>query len=382
MMKKPLASTTEIPEKYGRSLSIEEVESLAQEKQNTELIGVGALLASCSVGTRPLTEVEQTKLNPISPTLKQLLLGTALGDGCMTFSEPQSGPLKGIPQGRYRGLHGAKQTKYCLHKAELLSDYINTAPRVSRNAGFGRFSLTFATLTTPALGFMRDLCYVPNPERPDLWKKEVTRDWLDQLTWEGIAWWYLDDGTLTEARTVNLATNAYSLEAHEIMKTWFQEKFALDAIIVPRKYEDRQTTYSLRLNVEDSRIFITNVKPYCLPGMEYKVELPTTHKCRFCGAPCNQPGIRADNPACLAPACRKKAQNESEARSRARTGKEEINRRQREREELQRATDPTYREKRNAAAKKRFEDPECKAKANAAKREWRRKRKEAGLPRM
>jgi hypothetical protein len=142
---------------------------------------------------------------------KQLLLGTLLGDGCMDWS---------AKFGRYLVSHGLPQKDYCHFKYAKLQPLATAAPKINKNYGWGDQLCRFSTRSNQCLEFLRPICYRLNPKTGRL-AKHVTPEWLALLDWEGIAYWYLDDGSISKNTSGNanavFSTHGFPREEVELL---------------------------------------------------------------------------------------------------------------------------------------------------------------------
>mgnify|MGYP000104767854 CR=1 FL=1 len=199
-------------------------------------------------------------------TVEQMILGTLLGDGSMSYS--------GGKNPRYRVNHSSKQEAYVLVKYSVLQHLVRTPPRIYTNHGHGKFSARFETLSSPFLKEYHDLCYSNGG------KKLVTKEWLDRLTPEGIAYWYMDDGGLC-ANLMKISTNSFSVPEQELLVNKLQE-YGITPSIVPSKGK----YHILVFNSENRDKFVDLIKPYIIPEMLYKIDVPIVNKdCEVCGTP-------------------------------------------------------------------------------------------------
>ena len=238
--------------------------------------------------TKKLTDAQELeRLLPLTETQMQLILGTMLGDASMVF-------LTQHP--RYRCNHGSKQTEYVLHKAKILQNYVNTPPALCENLGYGKESCVFSTLTTPILEFIRKLCY---SEEDSKYTKTVTIEWLNKLTWEGIAYWYMDDGSLfTKANGLILHTQGFTQEQVELIARWLTEK---GVTAKSQRVRRKQKVYHIvRLSKESAVTFLNYTRPYMIPSLAYKFTM-VLKECSICQAilidgranTCSNPKCRA-----------------------------------------------------------------------------------------
>ena len=70
-----------------------------------------------------------------------------------------------------------------------------------------------------------DLCYRDQ-------KKTVSREWLDVLDAEGLAWWWMDDGSISGGQG-NLSTHSYTVAEVLLMQEWFRDRWGIEATTKP-----------------------------------------------------------------------------------------------------------------------------------------------------
>lgn len=232
-----------------------------------------------------LQDVTDTKNTPIAGFVRQMLLGTLLGDGSMGW--------RGYKGHQYPGkfyiTHGSKQEAYCRHKADVLKDYVRTLPTIRKNGGWGDLSCVFSTVTSPAFEFLRSLCYKPNLKTGRL-MKWVTPEWAEQLDPVSLAYWYMDDGSIsTEQAWITLNTQSFTKECVRLLVKKLRT-FNLNPEARPyRKNGAKQKYWVITLAAEDTRKFVEIVKPYMHESMLYKTIVPSASAvemviCKFCGA--------------------------------------------------------------------------------------------------
>jgi hypothetical protein len=271
-----------------------------QVTPDSGLVRDGCSYVNSYRGKKQPEEIALSKLKPCSPSERQLILGTLLGDGSMQWGAKLAG--------RVEFNHGKVQEAYCRHKAQVLASYVKSLPRIVPNGGWGEESCRFATVTTPAFSFMYALAYRPDPINTKKLVKTVTQEWLDLLTWEGIAWWYQDDGTLTQAGGVHISTHGFPQEQVEMLARRLTQMGVTAKAQQVRKGE--KTYFIIVIGSEATRKFIEKVKPYVHESMLYKVNLQDQIflKCHFCGTQFpKKGGPPSDTPACEDSLCLRKA---------------------------------------------------------------------------
>lgn len=227
---------------------------------------------------------------------RSLLISMALGDGYVQVR-------KRLNRGKYpyesRELavtHGPQQEAYCRWKAKRVSWALGgrqiNVHRYKSGPGNAYECFKF-TVSHPYFKQIKNMLYVGN-------KKVITREVLDRLTDEGVAIWYMDDGSARKhinrhgwvsSVQTQIATQCTKLEAEEI-QNWFAEKYSIDFNI---RYDRGGNQYYMECNTEASRKFAKIVLPYIPECMAYKIthvsnlssqerQLPIS-KCKECDAP-------------------------------------------------------------------------------------------------
>ena len=98
--------------------------------------------------------------------------------------------------------------------------------------------------------------------------KRVTKEILDQVNPRSLAIWLCDDGSYCrKQKNITFCTNSYTLEEHQLMKKWFQEKFNLSPTI---GFRDNKYYY-LRFTKAETAKLVEIVRPFIIPSMKYKI---------------------------------------------------------------------------------------------------------------
>lgn len=194
---------------------------------------------------------------------KSLIIAFTLGDGHIA------------PEGRLIINHCEKQKGYLLYKADIVNKIIGKKPvtiHKTKNIVKGKeyFGYTIRKCCKAKLQEIYDLVY-PNK------KKVISREVLDYLTPQGIAIWYMDDGTLypdkkdgkIHAWKLRIATYL-SKEENQVIVDYFKEKWDIQFHI----YKDGNK-YLIGMGTKEAKRFLTLVKPYIdeVECMKYKVRI-------------------------------------------------------------------------------------------------------------
>lgn len=228
-----------------------------------------------------------------------MVLGTMLGDASLSATEAGSV--------RYHSRHGWVQHGYNCRKYEVLSGFVRTPPQRRKNGGYGEWSSVWATLTSEAFSPIASLCLRDGV-------KSVTAEWLGRLTWEGIAWWYQDDGSLS-GRTANFHTEGFSLAETASLVEWLSSLGVEAKVqVARRKSRPGWKKAFVRLTTAGTETLFARIRPYVGTEMLYKVTLPerVPVSCHWCGrAFPAKPGQSGVNPkgfkfCCGDDACRRR----------------------------------------------------------------------------
>jgi hypothetical protein len=207
------------------------------------------------------TETFVSKLGSLSPDSLGLIYGTLLGDCAITY------PNKHSRFPRLSWTHGMLQREWLEYKATRLSE-LRPKLRVAPNKGFGDESICCNTACHP------QLIDVFAQVKPEGIKKRVSLDWLNCITSEGLAWWYMDDGSLSlspqGSPRIQFHTEGYSAEENQLIACWFTSR-GYPAKVQACRNVHRNTCYQIvSLGANASRKLLENLQPYAIPTMAYK----------------------------------------------------------------------------------------------------------------
>lgn len=199
-------------------------------------------------------ELQTNPLILITPQQHSMIMGSLLGDASIRQREKNS---------CFRVAHTIKQKEYINLKLNLIKEYrISEFVERTRKINNREVKMIYlATKTHPVFNYYRNLFYKNN-------RKIITKEILEQLTPESLAFWICDDGSYCSSLGyIILCTNAYTLEEHKLMKEFFNEKFGLNPTI---GFRDNKYYY-LRFIKEDTNKLVQIVKSYIPTSMNYKI---------------------------------------------------------------------------------------------------------------
>ncbi len=210
-------------------------------------------------GTRTQNLIQ--KLGSIPDTEYGLLYGTLLGDAAIIY------PNKRSRFPRIAWTHGQIQQSWSEYKAQRLAS-LRIKCRITENRGYGTMSAVGRSVCHP------DLVAVYDVVRPDRQAKCVTAAWLERITPEGLAWWYMDDGSLshTPAGTpqIQLHTEGFSQLENQFLADWLTGLgYPTKARRFHRASHNKDFDY-LSMGADTSRKWLADLRQYAIPSMDYK----------------------------------------------------------------------------------------------------------------
>lgn len=183
------------------------------------------------------------------------LLGTLLGDSVLQYPNRRSRNPRLVCR------HSPAQQEWIDHKARFLH---RLTPRLSEtaNGGWGDRIITLHTRCLPCLAGLYDLCHSGG-------RRQVTREWLDELGVWGLAWWIGDDGSSSRGNFI-LCTHSESLAEVEIIQKWLVDTYGPANLRTERKADGR-VFHALYFTRELRNSLWPLVQPHLPPSMHYKL---------------------------------------------------------------------------------------------------------------
>jgi hypothetical protein len=212
------------------------------------------------------------------------LLGMIAGDAHLNVRNRLKSGKYPYVSSEMRVLHGAQQRAYCEFKCLLTNKLLGRSSTVSkvRNGPGGKYDAYHFSVSHPYFKLLYHWCY-------PFGKKTFNQIWLDHLTAEGVALWYMDDGNArrnvnssgrVSSVSTNIATCCSDAEADLICR-WFLDVHKIK--FTPFLEVKKSDLWSVRANTENSRLFAHLVQPYIVEPMLYKLSHVAdlnSHECR------------------------------------------------------------------------------------------------------
>jgi hypothetical protein len=294
----PVGGLTSTSEKCALGLTFEDGARLFPSEDHPMFTDVGWLRARgmksyFKVACRPAEEraprhmlppVEiQTEPEVVNPA--SVLLGTCLGDASLSWPRGRTGK----PYGQGPRLH--------LRHSEDQEHLLRAVERAVRAFGL---RCSTGVLNRDSSGYETDqehlwLSSSVSERLVDLYRllypngvKTITKELLELLDAEALAYWIMDDGcashlnpVVAKDHPVTLATCCFSPGEHELMVEFFRSKWGLAA---KRVVQGRHSL--LVFDMRSSRAIADLVAPFMLPSMKYKLPVPQSmadSECLSCG---------------------------------------------------------------------------------------------------
>lgn len=209
---------------------------------------------------------------------EQLILGSMLGDAnlhpwTMVSNKKSRTTLRGF---RLTFAHSIKQLDYLLHKKAI----IGGSEIGERLSGHGATIKHFSFCHSPSLRPYADLCLTDG-------KKQVTTRWLDKLDWLGVAYWYMDDGSLIISKNrrrnlrpeIQFHTESFTSAERELLRNMLRERFNLHTSL--RKCNGDLTQQKIvSKHKEEVGDFLSSLRPHIIASMAYKIRWLWTDQLR------------------------------------------------------------------------------------------------------
>jgi len=200
-------------------------------------------------------DIEKNPLVLLTDLQHDLIIGSTLGDANIQQRNRNC---------MFRVGHSPKQKKYAEWKLEILRTFATQGIKLTQREINKRLITTYelSINTHYAFNYYRKLFYDTDGT------KIVTREALEHLNPRSLAIWICDDGSYCKTlKYIILSTNSFTLNEHEIMKSYFNEVFDLNPKI---GFRDNKYYY-LRFSVMDTKKLIEIIRLYILPSMKYKL---------------------------------------------------------------------------------------------------------------
>lgn len=197
----------------------------------------------------------------LNETQNQLILGSLMGDGCVSKHHEGENDCRFIEQ------HCVKQLYYLKMKKDILNNFVSREIQFtdnSKNNSFGNgFSCSFSTVLHKEFKKYYEMFYVNN-------KKTIPYFDLKPFS---LAIWYYDDGSLDTFKRngKNIATfhtQGFDDSSIKNARKMLLDNFNITTYIVHVKNKKYRV---IRMNSENTQKLLNIVKNYSVPCLSYKL---------------------------------------------------------------------------------------------------------------
>lgn len=200
---------------------------------------------------------------------RSVVVGMVLGDGHIRTSSAAD-KLAGrriAPQISFS--HSYKQKDYAGYKVNLLNKFFGGNATLREHI-YNGYRFVAAAKSNPYLKTLKGMMYRNG-------KLFITRSVLDMLSPEGIAIWFMDDGSCSYRRkangdisSVSISLCSYHTEPEiEVIIGYFQDVHGIEC---KKSFHKRSGLWCVRMNTDASRQFESLVRPFMHHSMMYKLE--------------------------------------------------------------------------------------------------------------
>ena len=208
------------------------------------------------------SEIEERKKKiKVTPLQKRILVGLLLGDGCLY--SPNNGK-----DYRLQIENSLNQKDYVNWIYRVFKDWVRTPPRVIKKKIGEKTYLNygFTTLSLAGLRFFGHHFY--NSER----RKRVPKTIKKLLTLEGLAVWFMDDGSRKSKRhkTYNIHALDFPKKDLRLLQKSLKEKFGIETRLhCQGKY--KRMRWRIYVVSKSAKRFREMIEPFILPLFRYKL---------------------------------------------------------------------------------------------------------------
>lgn len=199
-----------------------------------------------SVKAKSLKEVS------LSKNQLEIIYGSLLGD--MAISKTPKSARFAIGQG---GLH-EEYFDYVCSKFPGLLGKVSKTPRFDKRTNKWYNKFVCRSLANEKYLEIYNELYIND-------KKTITREYLDKITAQGIAYWFMDDGSING----DFATNCFTEDEVKLLQEMFLNKFNINTRI---KQVTGKEEWLLIVKSESRKDFENLIKPYMHESMYYKLK--------------------------------------------------------------------------------------------------------------
>jgi hypothetical protein len=265
-------SKEQFEEQYNKGISLDEI----ARSSNTPREHITYLREYYGIKRKGANFIKRLQKEvPLSQEAKDIIIGSILGDGCIT------------PLGYFSEKHSEKQVEYLEWKAEFLKPILTSKSfscykEFDKRYGNGSMNYSFC-LRTIAHSFLYEIREKFYKEINNEWVKIIPEDIGSIINERILAIWFMDDGHTdwgyrngekeyeNQLPQCKISSESFSLEDNIKLQKVLAEKYSINSNIRFRDTKNFQKPY-LRIDCKTSPLFMEIIKKFITPELLYKID--------------------------------------------------------------------------------------------------------------
>ena len=209
-----------------------------------------------------LTKEQRSQIKVNHP-LSEIIIGLLLGDGHIQKRNKNNSRFI-YGQSSLRAHH----LNYFYHIHELFKPYLSKDFKVKEKVFINKKtnniyrSVSFTTLTLPCFTLYKEMFYLNN-------KKIVPLNIKEALSFRGLAYWIMDDGSL-QNKGLHLSVYAFNYDEVLLLKSAIEDLF-MPQYTIKCTIHHHKSGYRLYIWEESMRIVKKYIQPFMHKDMLYKI---------------------------------------------------------------------------------------------------------------
>ena len=203
----------------------------------------------------------KNKLLNLTTNQKNILIGVILGDACLeTQNNGKTYRIKFAQSNQHKD--------YLFHLYDIFKNFVGTKPKykLSNKAWY------FNTLTYNCFIHYGNAFY---PQGIKLIPREL-KDWLTPI---GLAYWFMDDGSIKSKESKGVILNTHNFTLLDVKKLCYILRLKYKLNVWPRKQKHKgKIYYQIYISGYSYEKLRSLIFPYIIPEMQYKFPLPRRNK--------------------------------------------------------------------------------------------------------
>lgn len=200
---------------------------------------------------------------------RAIITGMILGDGYIKTASAADKLAGRHPAAQISFGHSIKQQEYAQYKVDVLNKMFGGKATLRYGKPDAKYLTCYANKSNPYFKTLKGLLYIDG-------KKRFTKRALSMLSPEGIAFWFMDDGSYRMNKrsngtissvSLNISTYCSKEEVDNIIN-YFNDTYSIE---FRPAFCKRTKLWYVRTNTKNARKLAGLIKKYLVPSMKYKI---------------------------------------------------------------------------------------------------------------